>query len=97
MSGGSYDYLFVRDADEIFSRSEELRKMADRLAALGYAQDAAQETEDLICIMRQYEVRANTRIRRLSGVWKAVEWWDSGDSGEDGLIKALADYRGEGE
>ena len=98
MSGGSYDYLFTKDASDLIAGyhvDEELRKMADRLAALGYAEDAARETEELICMIAQARVRIDVRAQRLRAVWKAVEWWDSGDNGEDGLQKALAAYRGE--
>jgi hypothetical protein len=30
----------------------------------------------------------------LADVWKAVEWWDSCDSGEDAVEEALKKYRG---
>ncbi|MFJ2110634.1 hypothetical protein ACIOEX_01675 [Streptomyces sp. NPDC087850] len=69
--------------------------MADRLAELGYAQDAAAETEELLVMLQQWEIRAQVRAKRLAGVWKAVEWWDSCDSGENGVREALAAYRGE--
>lgn len=96
MSGGSYNYLFrCTDLDELACRQFDLRDMADRLAGLGYAQDAAAETEELLLLLRQWQVRLEVRIRRLEGVWKAVEWWDSCDSGEDGLKQALAKYRGD--
>lgn len=99
MSGGSYNYLFVKDGQELLGgdRDEELRQMADRLAGLGYAQDAAAETEELICMINQARIRIDVRINRLRDVWHAVEWWDSGDGGEDRLGKTLAVYRGEAE
>jgi hypothetical protein len=98
MSGGSYDYLYTvtrDDLGDIDSRRGTLREMADRLAGLGYAQDAAAETEELLLLLRQWEVRARVRIERLAEVWHAVEWWDSSDSGEDGVRQALAAYRGD--
>lgn len=94
MSGGSYDYLcWVQDLEEINGKRRMLRSMADRLAGLGYAQDAAAETEELLVMLQQWEVRAQVRIQRLSEVWKAVEWWDSADTTEDGVREALALYR----
>lgn len=93
MSGGSYDYLCYADEHEILQRRAVLRQMADRLTGLGYAEDAAGETEDLIAIIAQYERRARSRIRRLSAVWRAVEWWDSNDSSEDDIRAALEKYR----
>jgi hypothetical protein len=96
MSGGSYNYLCkVYDPEDIFSHMGDLRAMADRLAGLGYAQDAAAETEDLICMINQARIRIATRMDRLREVWHDVEWWDSGDNGEDQLKQELVKYRGE--
>jgi hypothetical protein len=96
VSGGSYDYLcWARDLDQLLDRGRQLEEMADRLAGLGYAEDAARETQELLVQIRQWEVRAQVRVNRLSDVWHAVEWWDSCDSGEDRVREALAKYRGE--
>jgi hypothetical protein len=97
MSGGSYEYLCFKDASELLSAShdEPLQRMTDRLAALGYAPDAAAETQAVLYQLRQSRTRIQTHIDRMRGIWRAVEWWDSSDSGEDGVVKALAEYRGE--
>lgn len=96
MSGGSYNYLcWAQDLDDINGKRYVLREMADRLAGLGYAQDAAAETEELLVLLQQWEVRAGVRIKRLSDVWHAVEWWDSNDSSEDAVREALVNYRGD--
>ncbi|MGW0905027.1 hypothetical protein [Streptomyces sp. NPDC002853] len=94
MSGGSYNYLFAAaDLEDLQARRWDLEEMASRLAGLGYAQDAARETEELLVLYRQWETRASVRLARLSDVWKAVEWWDSHDSSEDRVHEALAKYR----
>ncbi len=95
MSGGAYDYLCHKDADESmdWSVTQNMRRMADRLAGLGYAEDAARETEELICIIEQARIRIQTRMNRLNRVWGAVEWWDSYDSSEAAVHDALAKYR----
>jgi hypothetical protein len=96
MSGGNYNYLcWAQDLEEINGKRHALRTMADRLAGLGYASDAAAETEELLVLLQQWETRAQVRMQRLTDVWKAVEWWDSNDGGEDGVREALAEYRGE--
>lgn len=95
MSGGSYDYLFAKDCDlGLLDAEHHIQRMAERLAGLGYAEDAARETEELLLLIRQAKVRIQTRADRLSGVWKAVEWWDSGDSGEENVMNELERYRG---
>ncbi|AYD81694.1 hypothetical protein SEA_KROMP_93 [Streptomyces phage Kromp] len=94
MSGGSYNYLYASvDLEDLQARRHDLEDMASRLAGLGYAQDAARETEELLLLFRQWETRAEVRIGRLSDLWRAVERLDSNDGGEDDVQAALAKYR----
>jgi len=93
MSGGSYDYLSSKDVADLLQAQETIQNMADRLAGLGYAQDAAKETQELLLTLRQFDNRISAMQNRLSNVWHAVEWWDSCDSGEDGVKNALEKYR----
>ena len=93
MSGGSYNYLYFRSGDELFERVGDIKAMQERLAGLGYAEDAAAEVEEILLILNQTRIRLNTRMRRLEGVMRAVEWKDSGDSGEDAIKEALKKYR----
>lgn len=98
MSGGSYNYLCrTWDLDRLLGHRGELERMSERLAGLGYAADAARETEELLVMLRQWENRAEVRVERLRDVWKAIEWWDSGDYGEERVKGALAEYRGDTE
>jgi hypothetical protein len=96
MSGGSYDYLFAQESSDLLAHEGNLEAMSARLAGLGYAQDAARETEELLVIIRQVRVRLQVRMDRVKGVWRAIEWWDSADSGEDAVRDALARYRESG-
>jgi hypothetical protein len=94
VSGGSYEYIcFADEIDRLLNKRDQVERMADRLAALGYAKDAAKETWDFLLWLRMVEAQFEARHERLSEVWRAVEWWDSGDSGEDGLQAALEEYR----
>jgi hypothetical protein len=95
MSGGSYDYLYCKDVGDLINGEGggNLERMADCLAQLGYADDAAKETLEVLLEIRQARNRIDTRTKRLSEVWRAIEWWDSCDSSEDGLLNALATYR----
>lgn len=97
MSGGSYNYLIHKDAGELLQGNGvgDLQAMSDRLAGLGYAVDAARETQEVLLQIRQAQNRIQTSIDRLRVVWRAVEWWDSCDSSESDLKKALGEYRGE--
>ena len=96
MSGGHYDYLcFAQDLEELLTKGRSLQEMYDRLDGLGYAEDAAAETEEVITILGHAQRRIARRLARLQPVWKAVEWWDSSDWSEDSVRQALAEYREE--
>lgn len=96
MSGGSYNYLCHADEETIFQKKSELRDMADRLEGLGYANDVARETREVLKVLERYEAGMSESLHRLAGVWRAVEWWDSCDSDEGSVKKALEEYRGIG-
>lgn len=98
MSGGSFDYLCWKRDNELFELStiENLERMVDTLEELGY-DDVAKETYELVRIIKQSRVRANTIRDRLSGVFKAVEWFKSYDHGIDQVEKAVKEYREEDE
>lgn len=94
MSGGSFDYLCFKAVPDIFDAERSLASMGDALAVLGYAPDAARETHAVLAEVRAARARIEAKLERLEGVWRAVEWWHSNDSTEDGVRRALADYRG---
>lgn len=93
MSGGSWNYLCSKDVQDLIYSNELLERMSERLASLGYAEDAARETYELVQIIRQYKTKASVITDRLSDIWRAIEWWDSGDSGEDRVKAELVNYR----
>jgi hypothetical protein len=69
--------------------------MVERLVDLGWAKDAATDALDLLVLVRTQTVRAEAALGRLADLFHAVEWWDSGDWGEDQVRQTLAAYRGE--
>lgn len=101
MSGGSYDYLcFASDLDELLAKRHALKEMVDRLAGLDErefpgASAAADQSRALLVRLQMWSSHVDTMTRMLQPTWKAVEWWDSCDSGEDDVREALAAYRGE--
>jgi hypothetical protein len=97
VSGGSYNYVCFKGGEELLSETHDrdLEDMTNRLAGLGYAADAAEETAALLAELRAARARVNAKTKRLSEIWHAVEWWDSGDTGEWLLKEELAKYRGE--
>lgn len=97
MSGGSYNYLYVwaDDLGELINRRQDLKDMSERLSGLRWAKDAAIETERILAAIERLEIQLHVRAEPLAAIWRAIEWWDSGDSGEDAVREALAKYRGD--
>lgn len=87
MSGGSYAYLFTKDAGELHPEGA-VADMADRLAGLAYAAKAAADTKRII---QKFE-EIQELVDGLRDVWYAVEWWDSADGSEDKVRKAVSEY-----
>lgn len=94
MSGGSWNYLYCKDIDELMngSSTELLQDMADRLNSAGFG-DVAQDTQRLVEYIRSASIRIETLFEALSPVFKAVEWFDSADWGKDRVDKAIEEYR----
>lgn len=88
MSGGSYDYLCFK-ADDLSGRRGTVEEMAQRLEGLPYATAAAVDTRRVLTLLDD----ARNLAERLSDTWHAIEWWDSGDYGEEQAQEALAAYR----
>ena len=96
MSGGSYNYLFMQLSDDVydFSALAEMESMASRLIELGYV-DAGKETLHLKYTIEQSMARTEVMLERLADVWKAVEYYDSSDSGIERVEEEIKKYRKE--
>lgn len=88
MSGGSYDYLFTR-VHALDDQRGMLENMAVRLEGLPYAADAAAQTRRVLRLVDAAGALADS----LTDVWRAVEWWGSGDSGETAVARECGAYR----
>lgn len=88
MSGGSYDYLCLR-VHALEEQRGMLENMAIRLEGLSYAPVAAAQTRRVLRLVDAAGALADS----LADVWRAVEWWDSGDSGEDAVMRKCEAYQ----
>lgn len=94
MSGGSWNYLYSQEVDELV-RYESIRlleEMADYLNSSGY-EDVAKDVRRLVEYIKSARIRIETLHEMLSPVFKAVEWYDSSDCGKDSVSRAIEDYR----
>lgn len=94
MSGGSWNYLYCKDIDELMngSSTELLQDMVDRLNSAGF-KDVAKDTQRLVEYIKSAGIRIETLFEALSPVFKAIEWFDSGDWGKEALNNEISKYR----
>ncbi len=92
MSGGSLDYLCFKEPEELFHCIEEMEKVEQVLLQRG-AQDIARDVRRLIEYVKSAENRISVLSEQLNGIFHAVEWYQSGDYGEDTLRKHIEQYR----
>jgi hypothetical protein len=91
VSGGSYDYLFSWPVERVFSDRTQLRRMAERLEALGPDYDLfAILTRAILHTIDEDLRETDAFLRAMEPLYKAIEWWDSNDWTEDEVREALA-------
>jgi len=94
MSGGSYDYLYSKDIDNLIYMDDTIKQMTESLLEHD-AVDAAKETYELLQIIKQFRARTDVITQRLRNIWHAREWVDSNDCEEEHFAEELKKYRGE--
>ena len=94
MSGGSWNYLYTKEIDDLmqYSNIETLEEMADYLNQNGY-EDVAKDTRRLVEYIKSAKIRVGTLFEILGPVFKAVEWYCSGEWGKDRVGRAIEEYR----
>ena len=94
MSGGSYDYLYCKEAHELFNPyyAGMIDDMADVLLREGY-RDIARDMRRLSEYIKTAYNRVDVLSENLNDVMRSVEWYESGDFGENTLKEHLEDYR----
>lgn len=88
MSGGSYNYLCYADHSDIGNKTEDLQEMIDRLKELCF-EDIANESY----LVLEHIKKTDKMINKLSEIWKAVEWMDSGDWGLENVNQEIENFR----
>lgn len=76
MSGGSFDYLYLKDAAQMCQAKEHLRNMAAELQDIGAGQ-AYRDTAHILALVEELERAVDDNP--LMQVWHAIEWWKSCD------------------
>lgn len=92
MSGGSFNYLYCRNTDELMNNTSDLEEMRDYLISYGY-EDIAKDAQRLIEYIKSAECVIGTLKNMLEPVFHAAEWYESGDYGKEKMIEVLEKYR----
>ena len=92
MSGGSYDYLYCKEPEELFSQVEYIEDMSELALRLGY-KDIALDLTRLAEYIKSANIRVSVLHTQLRGVMRDLEWYDSCDIGEDTLKEHIEKYR----
>lgn len=91
MSGGSFNYLcYVQDLSDLMDhRYGNLKDMQASLAKLEESKKEAEDTQEIIDLIEEFDLKMQEKVESLRGVWKATEWWFSGDSGKEEFLAAI--------
>lgn len=91
MSGGSFNYLCDREPGELQDRTDELTDMARYLRGRGNEREA-RETERIIERITAFYEEIRARTQDLHYVWKAAEWYRSGDWDAASITSAVEQH-----
>jgi len=97
MSGGSYNYLYSKEAETLLEQrdDQDLTAMLIRLEQMGNADDVTIHLYQVLsnlAMIRECLEETDKILHIVSPVLRAVEWRDSYDIGEDQLQAALEEW-----
>ena len=78
MSGGSFNYLWFSEPQDLIYKQEDIEEMACELEKLGRP-DIAKDTREIVNIIKSSMATTESLVKSLEKVWKAIEWWKSCD------------------
>ncbi len=89
MSGGSFDYLCLKEDEDLIWKADEIREMARAIREYPGGETAARDTER---VAAKIDARTALVDEDLRKVWHDVEWHHSADVGAETVHKTLASY-----
>lgn len=92
MSGGSFNYLYCKDIEDLMNSERDLADMREILIKYGY-EDIAKDAQRLIEYIKSAKCTIGTLAEMLEPVFHAVEWYESADYSKETMIKVLEKYR----
>ena len=92
MSGGSYDYLYCKETEELFSKASDFDDMAETLERLNQI-DVARDMRRLSEYIKSAYNRVEVLATQLKPIMKAVEYYEDCDIDEESLKATVEEYR----
>lgn len=94
MSGGSFDYVCFKDFSQLVNGEgiHSLLELVDFMEHTFPHETATVESRAMYEWVRKLARHLENdppELTALQKVWKAVEWWKSGDYGKDAVIEEL--------
>lgn len=90
MSGGSFDYMYSKDFDDI--NLGHLLRACDLFRENGW-NDVATATKVIVLSYFDKNFQYDETVDAIRKVWKALEWYDNNDWGFDALDEAVSEFR----
>lgn len=88
MSGGSFNYLFIRECHGLVEAESDIVRMKEQLELLGF-KDAADKTGSIMALIAKIEqIQAE-----MADVWHSVDWYCSSDCVEEQVEVAVDKWR----
>lgn len=96
MSGGSFDYLFLKRFDELLENSRTVDALSNALSELHPSSKAARDTEQVRTLL----IHASALLHQadnllnagLADVWQQVEYFYSNDVGKFQVGESVINY-----
>ena len=98
MSGGSYHYISIQDAEQIIESQHNLDQVTEMIGDLAeYNNDKVnaynQKVAEALVNVEKHMRFLNKALENIQPVWKAQEWYVSADSGRDEVIKSIENLK----
>lgn len=94
MSGGAYDYLCYAAPEDLLQRISDIEAIRERAAELGYSK-LEQKIQILVKTCEDTQSALMTQMEVLQSALHTIEWFDSGDIGEEECRTLLSQYESE--
>lgn len=92
MSGGSLNYLYSKEVDELFNNIESLERAESYLIEKDIY-DIAKDVRRLIEYIKTARNRIDVLHEELQDIFHAIEWNMSGDYSYSSVLEEIEKYR----